>query len=391
MRRFFLLLMAFVLCRPALAFIPFFHGARSLALGYSTRAFNYDLNAAFINPAMLAALGASLGGYQYQQSVFDFRDSCGRLAGIDVHELEDFQALAEGRKSEVLGVLKEVFASTTALSGFQVRHPGYAGRGYAVAVAFVDAAVVHPLSNPVLDKPASEISNADIASLEMRFIGFHYSDYSLSLAFPVSRALSMGATAHYLKGRNVEFKAPLASEPLRGGVDAHECLQSAWTAADNDFSKFSLDLGFSAEFNPYFRAALTVKNATEPAIATGAGELRLARRVVAGLAFRPDRQLGLYMDVDLSAGDLYHNGHDVQPLSIGVEKGLFENRLFLRVGLLGDLAAKYFLGSRANVLYGLGLGFNLGNFLVDLAMGLDPLGRIKSLGVSGFYLLGGKN
>ena len=32
-----------------------------------------------------------------------------------------------------------------------------------------------------------------------------------------------------------------------------------------------------------------------------------------------------------------------------------------------------------------GCGFNLGNFLVDLALGLDPQGRVKNLGVSGFY------
>jgi hypothetical protein len=70
-----------------------------------------------------------------------------------------------------------------------------------------------------------------------------------------------------------------------------------------------------------------------------------------------------------------------------VEKGLFRNQLLLRAGLWSDLAAKYFVGRKANALYGFGCGFNLGKFLVDLALGLDPQGRVKNLGVSGFYAL----
>ncbi len=54
---------------------------------------------------------------------------------------------------------------------------------------------------------------------------------------------------------------------------------------------------------------------------------------------------------------------------------------------MSDLAAKYFVGRKANVLYGFGCGFNLGNFLVDLALGLDPQGRVKNLGISGFYAI----
>ena len=50
-------------------------------------------------------------------------------------------------------------------------------------------------------------------------------------------------------------------------------------------------------------------------------------------------------------------------------------------------AQKYFLGRKAKVLYGIGLGFNLGNFLVDLALGLDRLGHVKNLAISGFYLI----
>ena len=130
-----------------------------------------------------------------------------------------------------------------------------------------------------------------------------------------------------------------------------------------------------------------VKNVANPVISTAFSELRLARRLVGGLAFRPDGQLGIFLDIDVAKGDLYHNGQDAQPVSLGVEKGLFKNKLFLRAGFLSDLCAKYILGRKANVLYGLGFGFNLGNFLVDFALGLDNMGYVKNLAISGFYLI----
>jgi len=383
--------MLFSLFLPAFSFFPFFHGARSLALGYSSLAFNYDFNAAYLNPALLDSLTLSLGGYQYQDSCLDFRDIGGRLAGIAARELEDFQVLDADRKKAVLADLTEVFSTHAAISGFQVRNPGYAGKGYAFAIALVDAAIVQPLANAVLDRPAGEITNADIASLRMRFIGFHYTDYSLSLAFPVSQGLEMGATFHYLKGHNSEFSASLTTEPFLSRPDADDLLHTAWSGAENGFTKFNFDLGASLSLGQNFKAGLVLKNVASPVIATSQSELRLARRLVAGLAFRPDSQMGIYLDLDVARGDLFHTGQDTQPVSLGVEKGLFQNKLFLRAGLLSDLAAKYFLGRRANVLYGLGFGFNLGKFLVDLAMGLDPLGRVKNLAVSGFYLIRGKN
>ena len=146
-------------------------------------------------------------------------------------------------------------------------------------------------------------------------------------------------------------------------------------------------MGVSADLGQYFKAGLMIRNVANPVIATAASELRLARRLVGGLAFRPDSQLGIFLDIDVAKADLYHNGQEAQPVSLGIEKGLFLNKLFLRAGLLSDLGAKHFLGSKANVLYGLGFGFNLGNFLVDLGLGLDHAGHVKNLGISGFYLI----
>ena len=387
MKKIILVIMLCAFFRPIFSFFPYFHGARSLALGYSSLAFNYDFNAAYLNPALLNSLTTSLSGLQYQSSFLDYRDVSDRLAAISGYDLKNFQDLDAEMQANLQAELKDVFSATTGISGFQIRNLGYAGKGYALAVAHVDAAVAHPLESFVLDKAVGEITNADIASLQMRFIGFHYTDYSLSFALPISQGLAVGATVHYLKGQNTEFTASITAEPFQSDADTKDLLQFAWSGAKNDISKLNFDLGVSAEFGQYFKAGLVVKNVANPVIATELSELRLARRLIAGLAFRPDSQLGLYLDIDVAKTDLFYNGQKSQPVSLGVEKGLFQNKLFLRVGFSSDLNAKYFLGRKANVLYGMGFGFNLGNFLFDLALGLDPLGRVKNLGISGFYLI----
>jgi hypothetical protein len=199
--------------------------------------------------------------------------------------------------------------------------------------------------------------------------------------------MALGATVHYLKGENTDFNAAITAEPFRSNAEARDLLKAAWSGAENGFSKLNFDLGASAEFGQYFKAGIMARNVANPVIGTEASELRLSRRLVAGLAFRPDGQTGIYLDIDVARSDLYHNGQDAQPVSLGFEKGLFRNKLFLRAGFMSDLAAKYFLGPKANVLYGLGFGFNLGHFLVDFALGLDPQGRVKNLGISGFYMV----
>jgi hypothetical protein len=387
MRKIIFLFLILGLSFPVFSFFPFFYGARSLALGYSSLAFNYDFNAIYINPALLSSLTVSLGGYQYQSSFLDYHDYCGQLDEIGGYDLDNFQDLDSETKSTLLARLNDVFSSQTGISGFQMRNPGFAGKGYGLAIAFVDAALVQPQANTVLSKPVGEITNADIASLQMRFIGLHYTDYSLSFALPISQGISLGATAHYLKGQNADFSASLTAEPFRTGGDAKDYLQFAWSGAENDFSKLNFDLGVSADLGQYFKAGLAVKNVGNPLISTEISELRLSRRIIAGLVFRPDSQLGISLDIDVAKGDLLFNGQDAQWVSLGVEKGLFQNKLFLRAGFVSDLAAKYFLGRKSDSLYGFGFGFNLGNFLIDLALGLDPLGHVKNLAISGFYLI----
>jgi hypothetical protein len=249
----------------------------------------------------------------------------------------------------------------------------------------VDSAIIFPLANDVLSRPVGQISNADISSLKMRFIGFHYKNYSFSYSFSLSQGVALGATIHYLKGKASEFNIAIVDEPFRTSSGAKEYLQCAWSGAQKNLSKFNFDLGVNADLGIYFKVGLQVKNIANPVISSEIRDLRLPRRLIAGLVFRPDSQLGIFVDIDVAKSDLYFNGQKVQPVSLGVEKGFFQNKLFLRAGFLNDLSEKYFLGRNAKIIYGIGLGFNLASFLVDFALGLDQLGHVKNLGISGFY------
>lgn len=358
-----------------------------MALGYSSLAFNYDGNAVYLNPALLNSLSAPLGGYQYASSFLDHQDFSGLLQKISAADLDDFQNLDAARKNDLWERLQEVFSLKSGINGFQLKNPGYAGKGYGLAVAFVDSAIVFPLDSDILVKPVEAVTNADIAALRMRFIGFHYTSYSFAFSFSLAQGVAVGGAFHYLKGRAGQFDLAVTTAPFQPSAGAKEYLQYAWDAAQNDFSKLNFDLGISADLGAYFKAGLVVRNAANPLIATGVSELRLVRRVIAGLTFRPDSQLGISLDIDVAKSDLYFSGQKVQPVSLGVEKGFFQNKFFLRAGLLNDLTAAYFLGRNAKVIYGAGLGFNLASFLVDLAVGLDGSGKVKNLAVSGFYLI----
>jgi hypothetical protein len=376
-----------VLARPVSAFFPFFYGARSLALGYSSLAFNYDCNAVYLNPALLNSFSMPLGGYQYASSFLDHQDFSGLLQNIGLADLADFENLDAARKNDLWQRLQEAFSLKSGINGFQLKNPGYAGKGYGLAVSSVDAAVVFPLDSDVLAKGAEAVTQGDIDSLRVRFIGFHYTSYSFAFSFPLGQGVAVGGAVHYLKGRAGQLDLALDAAPFQPPAGASDYLQYAWDAAANDFSKFNFDLGISADIGAYFKAGLVARNATNPLIAAGEAEIRLPRRVTAGLTFRPDSQLGIYLDVDVARSDLYHNGQKVQPVSLGVEKGFFQNKFFIRAGLLNDLAATYFLGRKSKVVYGIGLGFNLAHFLVDVGMGVDGAGKVKNLAVSGFYVI----
>jgi len=391
MKKIILTVMVCVFFRPVFPLIPYFHGARSLALGYSSLAFNYDFNAVFLNPALLHSFSWPLGGFQYESSSLDYFDFSGQLQRISAFDLENFQDLGLAQKTDLLEDLRNVFSTRTGITGFKTISSGYAGKGYGVAVEFVDAAVIFPVASDILAKPVEQVTNADIAALQMRFLGFHYKDYAVAYSFSLGQGLAMGATVHFLKGRTSESDVAVIDAPFQPASGAKEYLEYAWSDVQKDFSKINFDLGLCADLGPYFKAGLLVRNVAEPVIGTELRDLRLPRRVIAGMTFRPSPQWGISLDIDLAKNDLFHNGQEIQPLSLGLEKGFFNNRFFMRAGLLNDLGEKYFLGRNAKLIYGFGLGFNLASFLVDVAISLDGQGHLKNLGISGFYMIQKKN
>jgi len=144
MRKIILLFAVLGLFLPAFSFFPFFYGARSLALGYSSLAFNYDMNALYINPALLDSLSAGMGAYQFQSSFLDYRDIGGRLSAITIRDLENFTGLDATRQTALLAELNELFAIQTQSYG-----PAARGESSKCDVVISD----HPTFHPFVDRP----------------------------------------------------------------------------------------------------------------------------------------------------------------------------------------------------------------------------------------------
>jgi len=385
--------MIFILC--GLAFygfpmVPGYSGARSLSLGYASTAFNYDINSIFINPAILSSVNYSLSGYQYQSSYMDYKNFQEDLSDILEYNLKDFENIGAEAKTTLFAKLENLFQSKVGMYGSLGNIPGYISRGYGISVSFINTAVVNPVipgEDSIFNKEASEITNADIAALKMNFLGLKYKQISLSYAMKVSNSLHVGISLHYLNGKITEFTGSILDDIFTPGYEAKDYLEHGWGNAQDKFSKFIADLGFNMDLGRYFKAGLMMKNIGAAKIETPLRKITLPKRITAGLAFRPNAGWGIYLDVDINKLDLLYNGQDMQPISLGIEKGFFNNKFSVRVGMLSDLVEKHFIGKKSNALYGLGLGFNMKKIIVDLAVGLDNDGVIKNLAVSGFIIL----
>ncbi len=374
--------------------VPGYYGARALSLGYAGIAMNYDVNAIFINPALLSTLSYSMTGYQYQNSYLDYKNFNDNLSEVLEYDLEHFETIDAGEKRVLFSKLKDLYRSKVGIYGFSSSVPGFVTRNYGISFSVVNTAFINPVSPTnstengidLFEKDPGDVSNDEIASLEMNFVGLHYKQVSLSYALRISRSLNFGMTFHYLYGKITEFNSSINENIFSIDRDAKDYLEAAWSAADEKFSRFNADLSLVMDIGKFFKVALVTKNIGSPKIKTPEREITLNRRIIAGLAFRPNMQWGVYLDMDISKTDLLHNGSEMQPISFGIEKGFFNSRFFLRVGFLNDLTEKHFFGSKSNVLYGLGLGFNMKKIVVDVALGLNSSGTVKNLAISGFIL-----
>ncbi len=381
-----------ILYLTAYILLPFVHsynGARSLSLGYSTTASSYDINAMFINPALLAALNYSLTGYQYQNSYMDYSNFADELNEIMESNLDNFENLSATEKDSLFEKLDHLFSSKAGLYGSTASVPGFISRGYGISFSSGKAAVMHPVENEIFNQPVTDLTSNDIATLQMHFMGFSYKQFSFSYALNLSQGMNMGVTLHYLTGKVTEFNRSIMDTSFPTGSRPSTYLEYGWEKADSKFSRLLMDLGFSVNLGAYFNVGLSIKNITSAKIKTSdpEREIPLPKRITAGFGFTPAPDWGIYLDLDLDKRDLLFSGEKIQPVSLGVEKGFFQNKFFLRGGFLTDLTDKYFIGKKSNVLYGLGFGFNLGTFAVDFALGVDSSGRVNNLAISGFFIL----
>jgi hypothetical protein len=366
------------------SFVPRYHGARMLSLGYASSAFNYDLNTIFTNPALVANITASLSGYQYQHRYAGYGDFVDLLDGVLAYDLGNFSSLSARDRDEAFTGLRDLYNSRFGLDGFKASIPGFVSKGYGLAVSIVSAAIVDPVANPILEKPVEAVTDDDIASLQMNLLGLKYTQISMSYGLPVSQGINIGVSLHYMIGKLTEFRSSILDPVFRTDSGASHYLKHAWSAADSKFNKLNVDVGLVADIGQYFKVGIVGRNIGNPTFITEQREIELERRITAGVAFRSPTMWGVYLDVDINESDLYLNGDKVRLASLGVEKGFFANKLIIRAGLSSDVSEEYIFGSRSNSLYGLGVGFNMGRILIDFGMGLDNKGGISSLAVSGF-------
>ena len=394
MKKFLIIIVVFSFACYLFPVVPWYHGARALSLGYAGTALNYDVNAIFINPALLSTLPYSMTGYQYQNSYLDYKNFNDNLSEVLDYDLEHFETIDAGDKRALFSKLRDLYRSKVGTYGFSASLPGFVSRSYGLSFSVINTAFMNPVSSTnspengidLFEKDPGDVTNDEIASLQMNFVGLHYKQLSFSYALPVSRAINFGMTFHYLFGKITEFNSSIVDGIFSTDQDAKGYLEAAWSAADEKFSKFTADLSLSMDIGRYFKVVLVTKNLASPKIRTPIREITLERRIIAGLAFRPNIQWGVFLDMDIAKTELLHNGSEMQPVSFGIEKGFFNNSFFLRVGFLNDLTEKHFFGSKSNVLYGLGLGFNMKKIVVDVALGLNSGGTVKSLAISGFLL-----
>jgi hypothetical protein len=367
--------------------IPGFYGARSLSLGYASSALNYDVNAIFLNAANLSTVPFPISGYQYQHSYMDYKnfvDDFNEVLGFD---LKNFSGFNSTDRADVFRKLDRLFHARNGMYGARGNIPGYVSRNFGISVSLVDTAVVNPVVSDIFNKDVESVTNEDIASLELNFIGLRYKQFSIAYSLDLTRLIRFGISLHYLNGKVTEFNSPIVDDTFEKDWSTHSYLEFGWESAEEKFSKLIADFSVITDIGRYFRVGLVYKNVGSPTIKVAEKEIVLNKRLIAAIAYRPNPQWGIYLDVDVAKSELLYNGEEMQPLSIGVEKGFFNNTFFLRAGLLNDLTEKKFFGKESAVLYGLGLGFNMNRIIVDIALGLDSSGTLKNLAISGFFII----
>jgi len=367
--------------------VPIFYGARSLSLGFSSSAFNYDVNSIFINPAILSELQIPVGAYQFESGNFAYKNFYEDLSSLTMDNIRNYSQLSEDLKGEISDNLKNIFGSKFGMYGFQANIPGFVVKRYGFSVSFFNLTIINPISDSLTDNKVSVLSQDDINNLKFNIIGLKYRQYSIAYGVDLSKSMSFGVTVHYLNGKVGISDRSVTDDFFYNGYSEKEYSQNGWAEPEQNFGKFIADVSINSRVGKFFNFAVIVKNISNPTIETDFRELEIKERLIVSLAFRPENKFGLYFDLDLKKKDLLFSGNEIQPVSIGVEKIFFNGKFTVRGGILSDLTEHYIFGKKSNILYGIGLGVNTGNFLVDAGIGLGNDGKLRSIAISGFYII----
>lgn len=367
---------------PLLPFTDFAHGPRSLALGYASIAFTYDGSALYLNPAFLGVISTPLSGYQYGSSRRDFGNAADLMAELAGLRPAGFEALSASNQARAVELLRTIYAAPTLMAGGREKTPFFVGPGYGAAISNIRFASLTPVGSDVPGRDPAQIRDADIASLQLEYAGLDATRYTVSFGKPISSSTSAGVSIHYLRGRAARYRQALLDSPFAATAEPVDYLAAAWESAASKFSKLVIDAGLVFQVGKTFTLAFSGRNLNKPALQTGDDPIVLARRLVAGFALRPTASWGIFMDADIEAADIHSNGRLVQPVSLGIEKGLFKNTAFVRAGIHNDIKAKQLFGARANPLYCGGFGIHLSQFLGDMGLGIDSRGRVRDFSLS---------
>lgn len=362
-------------------------GTRSLALGSGSSAFGWDPFVMLLNPALLSLQTSGLSGYQYGQ---DFRAAGGyddRLSALLDLGLESWSEFDSERRSQALAGLRELADEPGGLFGIKSRAMGFVSRGYGINVQFLQGTVIGPFSGPALARAEPEVSEADLAAMTAKLANLRGTVISFGTAFRLAQGVHAGAVLHYFNGEMSLFQEGLLDGFFRSGLNSLDYFKLAVERRDLSLKKISADLGLVVEAGPHLKIGLAAHHFPLTKVELPGGELLFARRYLAGLAFQPAADWGFYLDADLSPLASLVGNAERQNLTLGLEKGFFQNQMFLRAALATNLAAEHLLGSRADLRYSFGLSFRLASISLDLAAALDREGRLDLFSAGAFFIM----